>query len=265
MSLSSAIARCVPLTASIALHLGVASAIAGHPSAQRSGNDVIDLEVQTVETLAPKPEALAPEAPAEEKQNPSSAAFPIHHHDYPVAPSHDARPHDPSLVHTLAAPAPLAVPAPKVLDAPATEPTSFTFPKGTDDALASGNVATEGRPDGVSGRTGTAGELDGANHGDAAQPMIGPRYDVAYLKNAPPQYPAIARKLKLEGVATLRVFVSTEGRPQRVSLQRSSGVRILDEAALKAVQSWSFVPARRGNKPIGTEVDVPVRFRLNEF
>jgi protein TonB len=39
---------------------------------------------------------------------------------------------------------------------------------------------------------------------------------------------------------------------------------MLDEAALKAVQGWSFVPARRGSTPFATEVDVPVRFRLNE-
>jgi protein TonB len=77
-------------------------------------------------------------------------------------------------------------------------------------------------------------------------------------------YPPAARRLKLEGTVTLRVLVSSDGRPQRVSLRRSSGVRLLDEAALEAVGHWSFVPARQGDKRIATEVDVPLRFRLSE-
>lgn len=249
----------MPLMTSVVLHIGIVSAAGGHASIQRSGNGVRELDV-AVEASVPKLEAPAPETPADETRHPSPAAFPTHHHDYPVPPSHDARPHDPSLVHTPAAPAPLADTAPEVIESQATDPASLTLPTGIDSAPAGGKVATNGRPDGVPGGTGTAGAPGGARQ--ATEPIIGPRYDVAYLKNAPPQYPAVARKLKLEGTVTLRVLVSTEGRPLRVSLQRSSGASILDEAALKAVQGWYFVPAHRGNRPIATEVDVPVRFRL---
>jgi len=93
--------------------------------------------------------------------------------------------------------------------------------------------------------------------------LVGPSYDAAYLSNPVPKYPAAARRLKLQGTATVRVLVSAEGRPRSVTLSKSSGTKILDEAALEAVQQWSFVPARRGSKPVAAEVDVPVRFRLN--
>lgn len=96
-----------------------------------------------------------------------------------------------------------------------------------------------------------------------ALPVIEPSYDAAYLNNPVPQYPAAARRLRLQGTTTVRVLVSPEGHPKTVKLEKTSGARILDEAALDAVQHWLFVPARRGDKPIAAEVDVPVRFRLN--
>jgi len=94
-------------------------------------------------------------------------------------------------------------------------------------------------------------------------PVIAPSYDAAYLSNPVPQYPAVARRLKIQGTATIRVLVSPDGRPKTVKLEKTSGARILDDAALDAVQHWLFVPARRGDKPIAAEVNVPVRFRLN--
>jgi protein TonB len=96
-----------------------------------------------------------------------------------------------------------------------------------------------------------------------ALPVIEPSFDAAYLNNPVPQYPAVARRLKIQGTATIRVLVSPEGRPKTVKLEKTSGARILDDAALDAVQHWLFVPARRGEKPIAAEVNVPVRFRLN--
>ena len=45
-------------------------------------------------------------------------------------------------------------------------------------------------------------------------------------------------------------------------LAASSGASLLDEAAIKAVQGWTFVPARRGDSPIPHPVEVPIRFQL---
>ena len=94
---------------------------------------------------------------------------------------------------------------------------------------------------------------------DAIEP---PHFDVAYLNNPKPAYPPMARRLGLEGVVVLRVQVSVKGVPEQVAVAQTSGMAMLDEAASKAVQSWTFVPARRGDSPIAHAVDVPIRFQL---
>jgi protein TonB len=92
--------------------------------------------------------------------------------------------------------------------------------------------------------------------------FVGPGFNAAYLKNAPPQYPPLARRLKLQGRVLLAVLVDAGGRPQRVLVKESSGFSSLDEAALEAVEKWVFIPAKRGSKSVPASVDVPIRFRL---
>ena len=93
--------------------------------------------------------------------------------------------------------------------------------------------------------------------------VTGPSISAGYLSNPTPQYPAIARRQKLQGTTILRVLVNPEGRPESVTLNKSSGIRILDETALDAVKQWLFVPARCGAKAVSAWVDIPIRFRLN--
>jgi protein TonB len=47
-----------------------------------------------------------------------------------------------------------------------------------------------------------------------------------------------------------------------VQVRDSSGHPRLDEAARRAVQTWRFVPAKRGEEPVAAWVLVPVSFRL---
>ena len=101
--------------------------------------------------------------------------------------------------------------------------------------------------------------VDGASETAA---IIGPSYGAAYLHNPSPPYPPVARRLKLQGTSVVRVFVSPEGQPKNVELDKTSGVRVLDDAAVEAVKRWSFVPARRGSIRIAAWVNVPIRFHL---
>jgi protein TonB len=89
-----------------------------------------------------------------------------------------------------------------------------------------------------------------------------PHFNVAYLNNPRPAYPPVARKLGLEGLVLLRVEVSAKGTPEKIVIAQTSGATVLDEAAMKAVQGWTFVPARLGEKPIAHPVEVPIRFQL---
>jgi protein TonB len=88
------------------------------------------------------------------------------------------------------------------------------------------------------------------------------QFDVAYLNNPRPVYPTLARTLGLEGTVLVRVQVSAGGIPEQISVAKSSGAPLLDQSALKAVQTWTFVPARRGETSIPQWVEVPIRFQL---
>ena len=91
---------------------------------------------------------------------------------------------------------------------------------------------------------------------------IPPSFNAAYLRNAPPRYPLLARRNGIEGTVRLKVLVTPEGRPAQVQLEQSSGSTALDGAALEAVRNWQFLPARRGQDAVESWVLVPVVFKL---
>ncbi|HEX4987071.1 MAG TPA: TonB family protein [Burkholderiales bacterium] len=83
-----------------------------------------------------------------------------------------------------------------------------------------------------------------------------------YLSNPKPAYPNVSRRLNEQGTVLLRVFVTVAGNATTVELKQGSGFPRLDRAALDAVQSWKFVPARKGDQPVAAWVIVPIRFSL---
>jgi protein TonB len=94
------------------------------------------------------------------------------------------------------------------------------------------------------------------------EPVIEPKFGAAYLKNPPPDYPTLSRRVGEQGRVLLRVLVSEQGTPQSVELESGSGYSRLDQAALDAVKKWRFVPARKGNQAISAYVLVPLKFSL---
>ncbi|MYC27963.1 MAG: energy transducer TonB [Nitrospira sp. SB0662_bin_26] len=87
---------------------------------------------------------------------------------------------------------------------------------------------------------------------------------VGVLRSVHPIYPRIAKKSGWEGTVLLRVTVETNGRASKVDVSRSSGRKVLDDAAVKAVRRWTFRPARDGNIPIRTQVVIPIKFSLDK-
>lgn len=97
----------------------------------------------------------------------------------------------------------------------------------------------------------------------APAPVTPPRSDASYLNNPRPVYPLAARRRGDQGTVLVRVVVTADGLAASVGLDKSSGHPSLDEAALTAVKSWRFVPARQGGQPIESPYVVPVVFRLD--
>lgn len=88
------------------------------------------------------------------------------------------------------------------------------------------------------------------------------RFDAAYLNNPAPAYPPLARRMREEGKVLLRVFVTADGSPGKISVSTSSGSSRLDTAAENAVARWRFVPAKQDGRSVDAWVVVPIVFKL---
>jgi len=81
-----------------------------------------------------------------------------------------------------------------------------------------------------------------------------------------PVYPEDSRRGRLgeEGTVLLAVTVSAEGKREKIRIVKSSGFSRLDQAAIAALESATFVPATRGGKPVSMEKKIAFTFRLEE-
>jgi len=88
------------------------------------------------------------------------------------------------------------------------------------------------------------------------------RSKVRFGNNPRPEYPRAAREAGWEGTTVLQVLVLPNGTVGSVTLHKTSGYAVLDEAALTAVKTWRFVPAMDGSFPLRSVVRLPIRFDL---
>jgi protein TonB len=107
--------------------------------------------------------------------------------------------------------------------------------------------------------TGEGSQAGGSGSGDgliSASP--------AYYRNPAPIYPRAARERRIEGVVRLLVDVNETGAPTAVKVKESSGYTMLDRAAEDAVHRWRFRPARRLGRNVSSQVEIPIRFKLEQ-
>jgi len=88
---------------------------------------------------------------------------------------------------------------------------------------------------------------------------------IAYETATPPAYPILALRAGVQGTVLLKVLVDASGKPVRVAIERSSGSRILDDAARQHIlAAWRFHPAMRDGHAIEAWALVPVQFNLSQ-
>lgn len=63
----------------------------------------------------------------------------------------------------------------------------------------------------------------------------------------------------------LRVLVGVDGKPKDIQVEKSSGFRELDRAAIDAAQTWVFNPGQKNGSAVEGWALVPFRFSLNEL
>lgn len=76
------------------------------------------------------------------------------------------------------------------------------------------------------------------------------------------EYPEIARKAGIEGRVIVNVLVDTDGRVVETKILKSLGHSGCDEAAVKAIRSVRWKPAKQRDRPVKVWVGIPVIFKL---
>lgn len=83
------------------------------------------------------------------------------------------------------------------------------------------------------------------------------------VNNPPPTYPGEAVRNQLTGTVMLEILVGIDGKPIEVTVVKSSGHRVLDQAARRVVMSrWTFQPAMEGGQAVQARGRVPIEFTL---
>ena len=74
-------------------------------------------------------------------------------------------------------------------------------------------------------------------------------------------YPPVARAARISGPVELQFTVGVDGRVRNVKVMKGNG--LLAQAAVTAVKSWRYRPARRGGVPLESQSTAVVNFKLN--
>lgn len=82
------------------------------------------------------------------------------------------------------------------------------------------------------------------------------------LKRTPLNYPARAKAKDLEGYVVLSLFISASGRVEDARVLESDPPGVFDSAAIRAVKSWVFTPARYDGKAVDSWANQTIRFEL---
>jgi len=93
-------------------------------------------------------------------------------------------------------------------------------------------------------------------------PVIQAKVGADYARRPGLAYPRLAQREEWEGTVVLRAQILPNGRVGSVTVQKSSGHSLLDDAAITAAKTWSFVPATQGGQPVAGTVTFPVQFKL---
>jgi TonB family protein len=82
----------------------------------------------------------------------------------------------------------------------------------------------------------------------------------AAVSKVQPDYPAIARQLKIQGVVELEAVVDTNGEVEKVNIQNGSPV--LTKPCAEALKKWKFKPFIEDGKAVTALVPVTFTFKL---
>ena len=86
---------------------------------------------------------------------------------------------------------------------------------------------------------------------------------VEYIQQPKVEFPAASKRMGETGTVMVRVLIDEQGRPESMSIQKSSGFPRLDEAAKLALRYARFKPNIEDGKATRVYVIAPIVFRLD--
>lgn len=94
-------------------------------------------------------------------------------------------------------------------------------------------------------------------------PIELPDRSAKHLNNPPPPYPGVSRRMGESGRVLIYARIEANGTASEAQIKTSSGYDRLDQAALKAVLGWRFVPGKRAGVPEAMWYEIPLDFVLD--
>jgi TonB family protein len=167
---------------------------------------------------------------------------------------------------TLAVPKPtlplvptINAPAPQIVNDQYGDPLSKLDP-------TSGGQGSHGLGSGTGGGIGPGngdgyGPGSGGGIGGGAYRIGGEVSAPVLVNKVEPEYSEEARKAKYSGEVLLSIVVDANGLPRDIKVVRPLGLG-LDEKAIEAVMKWRFRAGMKGGRPVATQAQVVVNFRL---
>lgn len=81
------------------------------------------------------------------------------------------------------------------------------------------------------------------------------------IRKVEPEYPALAKQMRLEGTVVLKAVISPSGTVEKLEVQH--GHPVLARAAIEAVRQWRYRPYLLNREPIEVETEITVKFLLS--
>jgi TonB family protein len=107
----------------------------------------------------------------------------------------------------------------------------------------------------------TSPSASAPSSGTADRMQLSPQTTQSVTVSVPPDYPLLARQMKVQGAVSLQALISRDGSIQE--LQILSGPGILAAAAREAVKQWHFKPYLQNGQPVETQARITVNFTIS--
>jgi len=97
-------------------------------------------------------------------------------------------------------------------------------------------------------------------YGQAPKKITKPEALSAIASRTPPEYPAVAKQLRIEGSVELEATVAEDGTVEEVTIV--SGNPVLTKPAAAALKKWKFTPFTEGGKAIKVVAPISMTFKM---